>query len=109
MLLRKKKKPKTISTVKIFSDKNTVYDGPFRELPFDEKLIVDKSIQFYDDPDPCFIHTQAVRTRLLGEIEEELLPMAGDNTTLSIPGAKAAALCMYFPQAASYTVTFTLS
>lgn len=109
MLFQKKKKPRSIISIKIYSDSDTIYDGIFSELPFDQKLIVEKSIQFYDDPDPCYIHAGAVRIRLLGEIEEELLRKAGDNQAFRVPGTETAALCMYFPRAADCTVSITLS
>ena len=38
------------------------------DIPFAEDLIIEKSILFFSDPAPCFIHRGAVMTRLHGEI-----------------------------------------
>jgi hypothetical protein len=46
-----------------------VFDGPLRDLRFPEKLIIRKSIEFFRDPDPCFIHRSAVVSRLVAELD----------------------------------------
>lgn len=66
----KKKKSKRYLTITTAS--NILYEGLFHSLPFPESVIIEKSIQFFDDPQPCFIHQSAVRSRLLLELEEEL-------------------------------------
>lgn len=47
----------------------SIYDGPLQGLRFPEKLIIGKSIEFFHDPEPCFIHRSAVASRLVGEID----------------------------------------
>jgi hypothetical protein len=46
-----------------------VFDGPLRGLCFPEKLIIRKSIEFFRDPEPCFIHRSAVVSRLVAELD----------------------------------------
>lgn len=41
-------------------------------LPIKEKVILEKSVEFFNDPEPCFIHRSAVTARLLSEISEYL-------------------------------------
>lgn len=40
------------------------------ELPLSDAAILKMSSRFFDDPDPCFIHRNAVMNRLYYEIEE---------------------------------------
>lgn len=76
----KKKSTKKMNHIKIMTEKEPLYAGTFLELPLKESVILQKSITFYDDPDPCFIHRSAVRNRLLSELEHELI-----QSTLSMP------------------------
>jgi hypothetical protein len=46
-----------------------LFDGPLNKLCFSEKLIVAKSIQFFHDEEPCFIHRSAVAVRLISELD----------------------------------------
>jgi hypothetical protein len=46
-----------------------IFDGPLPGLRFPEKLIIGKSIEFFRDPEPCFIHRSAVVSRLVAEID----------------------------------------
>jgi hypothetical protein len=45
-----------------------LFEGPLNELRFPEKLVIAKSVLFFDDPEPCFIHRSAVVARLFAEI-----------------------------------------
>lgn len=38
-------------------------------LPLDEAAVIYKSIEFFNDPEPCMIHRSAVMKRLFAEIE----------------------------------------
>ena len=49
-----------------------LYDGPLKDIPIRESVILEKSITFFDDPEPCHIHRSAVRVRLISELQEEL-------------------------------------
>jgi hypothetical protein len=98
----KKKETKGIKGIKIFSEKETLYDGPFLELPIPDQIIINKSILFYNDPTPCFIHRGAVRYRLITEMEQELLSCEGttSNGTLQIEQLALFSSYTSFPPAA---------
>ncbi len=42
------------------------------ELPLAEEAVIKKSILFFDDPTPCFIHKNAVTVRLTEEVRKQL-------------------------------------
>ncbi len=42
-------------------------------LPLKEEAVIAKSIEFFSDPEPCFLHRGAVITRILTEIDDYLL------------------------------------
>ncbi|MDR0450684.1 MAG: hypothetical protein LBH26_05425 [Treponema sp.] len=46
-----------------------IFDGPLQSLRFPEKLIIEKSVEFFRDPEPCFIHRSAVVSRLVAELD----------------------------------------
>ena len=72
MFDRKKKKPQTRRYIQIYVKGHLIYDGLWDDLPFTEDIIIQKSIDFFDDPSPCYIHRSAVRIRLLSEMEEAI-------------------------------------
>ncbi len=71
-MLFKKKSPAQPS-ISIRSREQLLYEGLLRDVPLKEAVIIEKSIRFFDDPEPCFIHRNAVRVRLISEIQKELL------------------------------------
>ncbi|MEG2375023.1 MAG: hypothetical protein RSB43_11560, partial [Niameybacter sp.] len=38
------------------------------EIPIKEAIIIEKSIQFFNDPEPCYIHRGAVYMRINEEV-----------------------------------------
>ena len=68
--LRKEKYKKLYIT--IYSDDSVIYQGRWDDLPLSESIIIEKSIDFFNDPEPCYIHRDAVRVRLLAELEAAL-------------------------------------
>ena len=70
MFFHTKHTPKMIKYITVHSQDKLLYDGKWDEIPFDEKIILEYSIRFFDDPSPCYIHRGAVRVRLLSELEE---------------------------------------
>ncbi len=62
-----KRKKKRYVTVTL--DKTVLYDGLWDDLPFAEEVIIAKSIEFFNDKEPCAIHRGAVQVRLLAELE----------------------------------------
>lgn len=69
MLFKSRKK---IPTLRLYHDNLLIYDGPLTNLPLRESVILEKSEEFFSDPEPCHIHRSAVRIRLTAEIQEEL-------------------------------------
>ncbi len=72
MFQLKKKPSQSRRYIQIYTKDNLIYDGLWDDLPFAEDIIIEKSITFFDDPSPCYIHRSAVRIRLLSEMEEAI-------------------------------------
>lgn len=71
-----------------------MYDGALTALDIPEKLIIELSIEFFDDPEPCQIHRGAVLRRVFMELTERL----GENSTTAardLPAEAARYLCAY--------------
>ncbi len=68
--LKKEKKKKM--HIDIYSENRLIYQGRWDDLPLSENIIIEKSIDFFNDPEPCYIHRDAVRVRLLAELEAGL-------------------------------------
>ncbi len=74
-MLFKKKEKKTGYTpprLTLYSGAEQVYDGLLINIPLKESVVLEKSVEFFDDPEPCHIHRRVVRTRLTDEIQAEL-------------------------------------
>ena len=67
MFVKKKEKEECI---RICLNGVEIYRGTMTDLPLKEEIILGKSDEFFNDPNPCFIHRSAVRVRLLAELEE---------------------------------------
>lgn len=64
-LMTKKKRYLTV-----MQKETLLYEGLWNELPLAENVILEKSIEFFDDKEPCAIHRSAVHVRLLAELEQ---------------------------------------
>ena len=51
---------------------SVIYDGRIDRMIIAESHVIELSVQFYNDPEPCFIHRGAVLSRIFGEIEAAL-------------------------------------
>ena len=67
MLFRKKNKKQTV--IRLLAGESVLYDGLLLELPLTEETIIEHSILFFKDSNPCYIHRGAVRARLTCELE----------------------------------------
>lgn len=76
------KSKKTLPILRLYANGHLLYDGLLKDVPLKETLILQKSILFFDDPEPCHIHRSAVRVRLTAEIQEEFKT----RTDPSVPG-----------------------
>lgn len=63
---------KQLPLLKLYSGNSLLYDGLLKDVPIKEEIILQKSREFFDDPEPCHIHRSAVRTRLTAELQKEL-------------------------------------
>ncbi len=68
----KKSSLKALPLLRLYVESRLIYDGLLKDLPLKEEIILQKSVEFFDDPDPCHIHRSAVRVRLVAELEKEL-------------------------------------
>lgn len=50
-----------------------LYRGRLDALPIPEAVILSMSLEFFNDPAPCFIHQGAVKARAYAEIERALV------------------------------------
>ena len=58
--------------IQVMGAEKIIYEGKLEELPLKEAVILAKSDEFFNDPNPCFIHRGAVSVRLYAEMEEAM-------------------------------------
>lgn len=51
-------------------NRNVILEKRLTSIPLKEEVIIAKSIEFFDDPEPCMIHRSAVMKRLYIEIDD---------------------------------------
>lgn len=56
-----------------------LYEGLLKDIPLKEDILIEKSITFFNDPEPRFIHRNAVRVRLTEELYQELSSQTDDT------------------------------
>lgn len=71
MLFKKENKKKEAQgkRIRITGGGQVLYEGKLEALPLREEIILAKSEEFFNDPDPCYIHRGAVSIRLYLELE----------------------------------------
>lgn len=79
------KKKKTKKKFSIFAGGKEVFRAPLIEIPLKEETIIQKSIQFFDDPEPCYIHRGAVVTRLADEMAQACEESGGKLSGETLP------------------------
>lgn len=54
--------------IKITNQNQTVYEGKIINLPFKNDYVIQKSIELFDDDDPCIIHKSYIYKEFGSEI-----------------------------------------
>lgn len=52
------------------NDNCTLYEGNLYKLPVAENIIIEQSIEYFNDSEPCFLHKSAVTKKIYYEIED---------------------------------------
>ena len=73
----RKKKP---GHIRFYLGDKEIHRCLLLEIPISEDVIIEKSILFFSDPEPCIIHRSAVRSRM---IEEAFGAVSTENAELS--------------------------
>ena len=87
MFFKNKKSESRLPAVSVYGPEGILYEGLLKDIPLKDSVIIQKSIHFFNDPEPCYIHRGAVRVRLTHELHEELLTVGSPD-----PGPK---MCEY--------------
>ncbi|MBU3092388.1 hypothetical protein K2F40_13035 [Clostridium sp. CM028] len=57
--------------IKITDNDNCIlYEGNLYKLPVAENIIIEQSIEYFNDSEPCFLHKSAVTKKIYYEIED---------------------------------------
>ena len=68
--------------LKILRNEKVIFQGKFIDLPIKETCIINKSIELFDDEDPCIIHQSYV----IKEYADQLLTLFKRNDANTILG-----------------------
>ncbi len=68
--------------VRIVSEEETLFEGHAHELPFRESAIKQKSLELFDEEDPCILHRSFVFEALGDEVLEALDELGNDVARL---------------------------
>lgn len=60
-----------MSQIKIIRNNNLVYAGNILDIPIKKEYIIKKSIEVFDDDDPCIIHQSYVIKMFVDELLEK--------------------------------------
>lgn len=66
------KKKNHVPKLELYYESKIIYNGKLNDIPLKESMILQKSTEYFNDPEPCHIHRGAVRVRLTAEIQQEL-------------------------------------
>ncbi len=76
------KKKNHVPKLELYAQGVQIYNGFLKDIPLKEAVILEKSVEFFNDPEPCHIHRGAVRVRLTAEIQQEI----ENHTEPGVPG-----------------------
>lgn len=57
-----------LPSIRLFYNNTCIYEGLLKDIPIKDSVIIEKSIRFFNDPEPCDIHRTAVRLRITEEL-----------------------------------------
>jgi hypothetical protein len=69
-MFKRAKKGSNKRGVEVWLNEELLYSGELVDLPLKDEWILKKSIEFFDDHAPCYLHRSAVTVRLLDELWE---------------------------------------
>lgn len=70
---KKSKKPAMSAFLALDEQKTPLAQYDAAALPLNREAVLEKSVEFFQDPNPCAIHEGAVRMRMLAELEAFLM------------------------------------
>ncbi|MDR1542078.1 MAG: hypothetical protein LBU32_29695 [Clostridiales bacterium] len=75
---KEKKKKERVKSVEIYAGGLMLFKGELLDVKIKEESVLQKSIEFFNDSAPCYIHRSAVIIRLLNELWDKLEENGGD-------------------------------
>jgi hypothetical protein len=66
------KSSSSLPRIQLFYNNTCIYQGLLKDIPLKDSIIIEKSILFFNDPEPCNIHRTAVRLRITEELSIKL-------------------------------------
>lgn len=73
------KKSLWLPRICLYHEDTILYQGLLKDLPIKEHVLIEKSIHFFNDPEPCNIHRTAVRIRLTEELQKNLPLLSNES------------------------------
>ncbi len=72
--------------VRIQNGEDVIYNGKLQDLPFKKDYIINRSIELFDDDDPCIIHQSYVvkdyADKLLDLLDINIITKMSENLTV---------------------------
>jgi hypothetical protein len=69
----------------ISEDGESVFAKKLTAIPLRDEVIIARSIEFFDDPEPCMIHRSAVMNRIYTEMEDYFEELLQQDTQVEMP------------------------
>ena len=85
----------------IASKDDVLFKGKMMNMPIKKSAIIDKSIELFDDDDPCIIHTSYV----IKHFVDDLLKLLNTTSPLDVKDHKETLSFLDFPALDDLTIT----
>jgi hypothetical protein len=69
--------------ISIIQNEKTIFDGKPLELPIKKEMLIKKSIEMFNDEDPCIIHQTYVIETLVDQLISKLKPNLNQSVEIS--------------------------